>query len=334
MEVRLARLTAASRGEAQFSGSSSGTDTGSEGEGSEEGGAGGEGAEAQRVVDDLDGPEVLVDPDAPSLEHPERSTAEGAETRRLALVNLDWGQLRAVDIHALLQSVVPAKGGGALLRVTVYPSNYGLARMEEEARHGPTRLFEAAVRASAAAAAAAAARSAGSGSGRRRGTAGMLQPAKTARGGAEEDTPVLDKELVRKYELNKLKYYFAVAEFDSAATAAAAYEAADGLEMEDSANVLDLRFVPDGTTFSTAPRDVSEGVPDDYEACVIWGPTLASLFSSCALASLPYPLVRGATTRPSSTGPRFQRARCSPPTWSSRGRGTTRSARATCPGTS
>lgn len=56
--------------------------------------------------------------------------------RRLAVVDLDWEHVKAVDILAVLQSFVPK--GGAIRSVTVYPSDYGLARMQEERVMGPT----------------------------------------------------------------------------------------------------------------------------------------------------------------------------------------------------
>lgn len=59
----------------------------------------------------------------------------GTESRRLAVVDLDWDHVRAVDIHAALRSFLPA--GGHIASVTVYPSDYGLQRMQEEAAHGP-----------------------------------------------------------------------------------------------------------------------------------------------------------------------------------------------------
>ena len=54
---------------------------------------------------------------------------------QLAAVDLDWGHVRAVDIFAALRSFLPA--GGALRSVTVYPSDYGLQRMKEDASAGP-----------------------------------------------------------------------------------------------------------------------------------------------------------------------------------------------------
>ena len=48
-------------------------------------------------------------------------------------------QVQAVDIFAMLKSFVTK--GQQIQRVTVYPSDYGLARMAEEAKLGPIGLF-------------------------------------------------------------------------------------------------------------------------------------------------------------------------------------------------
>ena len=50
-------------------------------------------------------------------------------------------QVRAVDVFAMLQSFL--KKGQRLMKVTVYPSDYGLERMKEEARFGPQGLSSA-----------------------------------------------------------------------------------------------------------------------------------------------------------------------------------------------
>ena len=59
----------------------------------------------------------------------------GDETSRLAVVDLDWSRLRAVDIMAVLRSFLPK--AGRITRVTVYPSDFGMQRMKEEAVLGP-----------------------------------------------------------------------------------------------------------------------------------------------------------------------------------------------------
>jgi len=59
-------------------------------------------------------------------------------TARLAVVDLEWRRMRAVDILAVLQSFLPK--GGAVRRVTVYVSDYGRAAMERERVDGPQGL--------------------------------------------------------------------------------------------------------------------------------------------------------------------------------------------------
>ncbi|VEL20097.1 unnamed protein product [Protopolystoma xenopodis] len=53
----------------------------------------------------------------------------------------------------------------------------------------------------------------------------------------------------RRYQLARLKYFYAIAEFDSKETANAVFEACDGLEYENSGIKLDLRFVGEAETF-------------------------------------------------------------------------------------
>ena len=49
---------------------------------------------------------------------------QAEETARLALVDLDWDHISAEDILAVLRSFL--KRGQSIVRVAVYPSDYGL----------------------------------------------------------------------------------------------------------------------------------------------------------------------------------------------------------------
>eukprot|EP00798_Chlamydomonas_sp_ICE-L_P030470 gene30470-35481_t len=62
------------------------------------------------------------------------------ETRRIAIVDIDWEHVTAVDMYAVLNSFKPLDG--QVKRVTVYPSDYGIERMAEEAELGPQRIFK------------------------------------------------------------------------------------------------------------------------------------------------------------------------------------------------
>ncbi|KAL0332870.1 UNVERIFIED_CONTAM: Pre-rRNA-processing protein esf1 [Sesamum calycinum] len=167
------------------------------------------------------------------------------ETRRLAVVNLDWSQVRAVDLYVLLSSFLPK--GGQILSVAVYPSEFGLKRMEAEAIHGPIGLYDD-------------------------------DDEKDDDDGEDDE---IDNKKLRAYELSRLSflnstalarrhvfgewYYYAVVECDSSATADYLYKTCDGLEFERSANKLDLRFIPDSMDFKHQPRDVATEAPADYE---------------------------------------------------------------------
>ncbi|KAH0700130.1 hypothetical protein KY284_014345 [Solanum tuberosum] len=155
------------------------------------------------------------------------------ETKRLAVVNMDWGRVKAVDLYMLLSSFLPR--GGQIASVAVYPSDFGLKHMEEEAVHGPVGLFD-------------------------------KEKAKDEDSDDEDDDDEeMDNEKLRAYEMSRLRYYYAVVECDSSATADYLYKSCDGVEFERTSNKLDLRFIPDSMEFKHQPRDIATEAPADYE---------------------------------------------------------------------
>ncbi|XP_055804724.1 pre-rRNA-processing protein ESF1 [Solanum dulcamara] len=156
------------------------------------------------------------------------------ETKRLAVVNMDWGRVKAVDLYMLLSSFLPR--GGQIISVAVYPSDFGLKRMEEEAVHGPVGLFDEEKRKD-----------------------------EDSDDNEEDDDDEMDNEKLRAYEMSRLRYYYAVVECDSSATADYLYKTCDGVEFERTSNKLDLRFIPDSMEFKHQPRDIATEAPADYE---------------------------------------------------------------------
>ncbi|XP_030485928.2 pre-rRNA-processing protein ESF1 [Cannabis sativa] len=190
-------------------------------------------SDASIDTDDDDDEELNVEyePEEPEEHVPEIEK----ETHRLAVVNMDWRHVKAVDLFMMLSSFLPKDGH--MVSVTVYPSEFGIQRMKEEEIHGPVALFDG----------------------------------ENEKNGEDDDDDdddnddELDNEKLRAYEKSRLRYYFAVVECDSVATADYLYKACDGVEFERSSNVLDLRFIPDSMEFKHPPRDVATEVPANYE---------------------------------------------------------------------
>lgn len=160
--------------------------------------------------------------------------------RRFAVVNLDWDNVRAVDLMAALSSFKPEDG--KVLSVRIYPSEFGKERLQREEMEGPPR---------------------------------ELFTAKDDEGEEEEinektiiktdDGEEFDSTKLRNYQLERLRYYYAVVECDSAATAKNIYDECDGAEYEASANFFDLRFVSDDISFEDDdPKDECTEIPAGY----------------------------------------------------------------------
>ncbi|CAI5740696.1 unnamed protein product [Peronospora destructor] len=215
----------------------------------------------------------------------------GEETKRFAVLDCDWTRIRAVDLFALCQSFAPATG--TVQNVTIYPSDYGLEKIREEAQRGPQDLWDeednSIVNEEDV-----------------ENKDGKLEVStndeedeadegdKAAEGDEEGDSDKVeeedydsddplgvkksvtlesesdgfDREKLRKYELQKLRYYYAIVTCDSVKTASTIFDQCDQLEYETSSNVLDLRYVPDDTTFTNTPKESCDSVPDRYKPTI------------------------------------------------------------------
>lgn len=190
--------------------------------------------------EDGDGPELQIDHVWGELDMDAESTEES--TRRLAVCNMDWDRIRAQDLMVLLSSFLPP--GGSVLSVKIYPSEYGKARMAEEDVHGPSELV---------------------GQNKAEDDSNLDSDEELVR---EQDSDAEEgddyhMEKLRQYQLNRLRYYYAVVECDSVSTADKVYKECDGIEYESSATRVDLRFIPDDTSFDEdIPTDECYELPD------------------------------------------------------------------------
>jgi hypothetical protein len=185
--------------------------------------------------------------------------SETEPTRRLAVVNLDWDNVKAIHLFKMFSSLVtsalPSTGDkrtsksttrGQVLNVRIYPSDFGRERMAKEEREGPpAELFK--------------------------------KPKEFEHEDEVNEQNIyetgdavdeVDEDALRKYQLERLRYrpsrcnvcgefvdrrcnryYYAIVECDTPNTASHVFNELDGTELERSANVFDMRFVPDEMIF-------------------------------------------------------------------------------------
>lgn len=151
-------------------------------------------------------------------------------TSRLAVCSMDWDKITADDLFVLFHSFLPS--GRSIYSIKIYPSEYGLERMEKEDEIGPTELVSTGDH-------------------------------------SDDEMEYLNKdknseynqEKLRQYQLNRLRYYYAVVECDCSDTAEKIYEECDGMEYEASSSHLDLRFIPQDMVFEHDPTSVATVLP-------------------------------------------------------------------------
>ncbi|KAL6248501.1 pre-rRNA-processing protein esf1 [Rhinocladiella similis] len=174
----------------------------------------------------------------------------GEVTSRIAIVNLDWDNIRAADLMAVFASFLPSTG--SLLKVSIYPSEFGKERLEREEMEGPPKdIFAADVHPE----------SSGTEDEDEEDDEHIKKSILQADDGADFDSAAL-----RKYQLERLRYYYCILTFSSPSVAKHIYDAVDGTEYLRTANFFDLRFVPDETDFSTdTPKEECTSLPGDYK---------------------------------------------------------------------
>lgn len=191
------------------------------------------------------------------MELEEERPEEGEPSSKLAVVNLDWENVRAVDLMSTFASFVPK--GGNIKSVTIYPSEYGKEQMLKEDTEGPPKeLFRS----------------------KKKNDVDLDSDhdidldfnnkedlERAARMLYEEDNGEEDynSKALRRYQLQRLRYYYAIVRCDLIATAKDIYDNCDGSEYESTANIFDLRYVPEGMEFDEdESKEVCTKIPSSY----------------------------------------------------------------------
>jgi hypothetical protein len=205
------------------------------------------------------GVEVAIGGELQRLQDEQVEVEAGEVTNRIAIVNLDWDHVKSTDLFALFSSFLPTDGG-KIEKVSVYPSEFGKERMRQEEVEGPPKaLFKGKKKKkqeeSDSDDSSDSSDSDDSEDGDEKIKKQLMQE------GNDED---FDSDALRAYQLDRLRYYYAVMVCSSPATAKKLYDSTDGTEFQSSSNFLDLRFVPDDVTFDDEPRDECDSLPTSY----------------------------------------------------------------------
>ena len=204
---------------------------------------------------------VDLEDEESEVELDEGKPEEGEPSSAFAVVNMDWDNVRAVDLMATFVSFVPR--GGRIESITIYPSEFGKEQMSKEETEGPPKdLFKSKKKLKA--------KQADSDS-ESDIEVDVNNPETLKRAAeklyVEDDGEVdYDSKALRRYQLQRLRYYYAVVRCDSIATAKAIYDNCDGSEFESTANIFDLRYVPEGMDFDDGDaKDTCTKIPALYK---------------------------------------------------------------------
>ena len=254
---RIAYLTAFSRGE--LDGSSSSEDDDSSQSSDED--------EDEEGEDPVYGTAGVLDPSTNNEEGIELSYDSSPY---LVVTNMDWENIRAVDLFSILSSFAPP---GGIKKVQIFQSDYGMEQMAKDKVLGPTGIWK---------------------NNKKISKQTVSHDADSGEDSEEEhssddddsdnedsevdsnsddqnlpDESDFDSEKLRSYEASKLKYFFAVTEFSHADHADIIYREVDGMEFEHSSTAIDLRTLPkddlESVIANRPMRDEATSIPGKYE---------------------------------------------------------------------
>jgi hypothetical protein len=205
-------------------------------------------SEEDKEDSDEEGGVEIEEAEFPDMQAEQAAVEMGEVSSRFAVVNLDWDNIKSTDLMAVFSSFVPT--GGKIHKISIYPSEFGRERMEREETEGPPKEIFAKKE--------------------------EEDEELDSEDDSEDDEKIrkdllqedegqdFDGTALRQYQLERLRYYYAVVVCSDNETAQHIYESTDGTEYLSSANFFDLRFIPDGTEFDDKPRDECDSVPSGY----------------------------------------------------------------------
>ena len=250
---RIAYLTALSRGETGDASSSENDDSSESSDDDDD-----------SVEDSVYGAAGVLDP---STKQEEEIEITFDSSPYLVVTDMDWDNIRAVDLFNLLSSFAPP---GAVKKVQVFQSDFGMEQMAKDKLHGPTNIWQKP---------------------KTNKKKSLLEEPSSSdeedndqehSGSEDESTTELksndeetnhesdfDPEKLRAYEASKLKYFFAVTEVSQPEYADIIYREVDGMEFEHSSTSIDLRTLPteafESVVTDRPMRDEATSIPGKYE---------------------------------------------------------------------
>ncbi|KAL6937559.1 hypothetical protein ACO0RG_004070 [Hanseniaspora osmophila] len=201
---------------------------------------------------DSDADSFMEDESDSEIELEEQKPEDTDPTSVVACVNMDWDHLKSADLMMTFNSFVPK--GGKILKVAIYPSEFGKERMAREEVEGPPReLFQSKKKRS---------KKHGKGDNSESDSDSDIEIKDLyEEGDADKD---FDSKALRRYQLERLRYYYAIVTCNNVDTAKAIYDNCDKSEYEASSNMFDLRYVPEEMEFDEEPRDSCTELPKNY----------------------------------------------------------------------
>lgn len=185
--------------------------------------------------------------DSDAFENEAIPYVDGEESTSLAIINMDWDHIKAADLYVVLHSFLPATG--KLEHVRVFMSEFGRERLAQEAVKGPAldiyidkereKIFAEY---------------------RKNMDDGAVEFKNTKQvpitklsseyhnikdyfDANTDEAEAAAENAIRRYELDRMRYAFAIAKFNSVQTASNIYSQLNGVLFERSSCILDLRVV-------------------------------------------------------------------------------------------